>query len=171
MDTQTHPCQLACHANRKPGSIQTFSFFRFIRLEQSFIFTLATTFTTHNSVTPAFFADRAYTKGDKKRKKSVPGWLLINGGHLMLERYKRARWSTSTCQTLLSERNLVQRYIVEWLYILLRASDQNHSSACVTVGIDKRLLQTFLKTYDALHCPCRLAEMAIFKTDACFLDA
>lgn len=103
-----------------------------------FIFTLAKTSTTHNSVTPAFWVDGGYTKGGKKReRKCLAGWLLINGGHLMLERYKRAWWSTRTCQTLLSERNLVQRYIVGWLYILLRASDQNHSSVRVTEGIDK----------------------------------
>lgn len=103
-----------------------------------FIFTLAKTSTNSQFCdTSILCRQRIYKRRKQERKKSPAGWLLINGGHLMLERYKRAWWSTRTCQTLLREYNLVQRYIVKWLYILLRASDQNHSSVRVTEGIDK----------------------------------
>jgi len=39
-----------------------------------FIFTLAKTSTTHNSVTPAFCVDGGNTKGGKKRKQNL--WLV-----------------------------------------------------------------------------------------------
>lgn len=112
-------------------------------------------------------------KEQKKRRKRtcVAGWPLINGDHLMLERNKRSRWSTRTCQALLSECNLVQRYIVGWLSILLGASDWNHSSAPCYSRYRQKALQTLLEMYDAFQCPCWLAEMAIFKTDVRILDA
>ncbi len=133
MDTQWHPSPLACHASRKSVFIQI-SFF-ITRLEQS----LLLHWQRHLRLcdTSMLCRWRIYKGRKQERNTSLAGWLLINGGHLMLETYKRAWWSTRTCQTFLSERNLVQRYIVGWLSILLRASAQNHSSVRVTEGIDK----------------------------------
>jgi len=33
---------------------------------------------------------RKYKRRKKEKTKSLAGWLLINGGHLMLERYKKS---------------------------------------------------------------------------------
>lgn len=93
----------------------------------------------------------------------------MNGEHLMLEENKREQCGSCTCQLLLSERNLLRG--APWDDFMYDSGQRFLSFITTRYSMYRQKPRTLLKTYDALLCPCWLAEMAIFKINVCFLHS